>query len=102
MDQPKTASFGTEPGPTALSMLEVIAQARRAFAGLNGSKIDAVAQCAADEDGSWRVVIDVIESPAKLGKNDLLCAYEIRVAPQGRIAGFQRLGRYHREEGQSP
>lgn len=102
MDQPKTVSFAAEPGPAALSMLEAIAQARRAFAGLSGAKIDAVVQCAADEEGSWRVVLDVIESPAKLGKNDLLCSYELRVTPQGRISGFQRLGRYHREDGHAP
>lgn len=99
---PSRQPGGGDPGPAPLAMLEVVAQARRAFAGLSGARIDAVAQCLAEEDGSWRVVLDVVESPAKLGHNDLLCSYEIRVASQGRIAGFQRLGRYHREEGPAP
>ncbi|MFQ6776892.1 gas vesicle protein GvpO [Cereibacter sphaeroides] len=99
MDQPKTLAFSAEPGQTALTMLEVIAVARRAFTTMNGGRIDAVANCAQTEGGDWRVVIDVIESAAKIGRNDLLCAYEIRVTPQGRVGGFQRLGRYHREEG---
>ncbi|ARE42201.1 hypothetical protein RGUI_4060 [Rhodovulum sp. P5] len=99
MEQPKPGSFSTEGGAAAMSMVEIIALARRALTAMNGSPIDAVAQCEGEDDGSWRVVIDVVESPARMGNNDLLCAYEIRVSPQGKVAGFQRLGRYHREDG---
>lgn len=98
MEQPKTAGFASENGQTGLTMLEVISQARRGFAAMNSGKIDAVAQCAQTENGDWRVVIDVVESAARMGRNDLLCAYEIHITPQGRIGGFQRIGRYHRED----
>jgi hypothetical protein len=45
------------------------------------------------------VEVEVIESHARMGDNDLLAAYDVRVGEAGEVRGFRRLRRYFREDG---
>lgn len=81
-----------------ITMRDVVALAKTFVADMTALTPDAVAQCNKGADGQWTVVVDVIESPARMGDNDLLAAYEVAIGPDGDMAGFKRLRRYHRED----
>ncbi|MEM6826244.1 MAG: gas vesicle protein GvpO [Pseudomonadota bacterium] len=91
--------FRSERSLEALGMAEAVDHARAAITTLTSSELDAVSLAEEIDDHSWRVELDVVESAARLGDNDLLCAYEVRIAPNGKLLGFRRLRRYHRESG---
>jgi hypothetical protein len=89
-------SWGAEH-PAPPNLLEAMAIARAAAAELTGLKVDGVASSAARPDGGWRVVVEVVESRARMGENDLLGAYALELGPDGGLSGFDRLRRYRRE-----
>lgn len=78
-----------------LSLVEAMSLARRTVAMFTELAVDAVPECAPDGAG-WRVVVDVVEAPARLGDNDLIASYEVRVTEEGEVGGFQRTARYNR------
>jgi hypothetical protein len=78
---------------------EAIEAARRAMASTGQVDIDTVAACEAGDDGCWRVEIEVVESHARMGDNDLIAAFDVRVGETGEVRSFRRLRRYFREDG---
>ena len=87
-----------QPGPALLSMMAAIGAAREAVAAMTGLPIDTVAQCRKNTEGFWQISVDVIESPARMGDNDLLATYEVLIGRDGELETFERLRRYHRED----
>lgn len=81
-----------------LNMRDAVARAKSLVADMTALTPDAVAQCNKGADGQWTVVVDVIESAARMGDNDLLAAYEVTIGADGDMAGFKRIRRYHRED----
>ncbi len=82
---------------TAITLLEAMANARKIAAEMTGHAVDALS-LAERVDTGWRLVVDVVEAPARMGNNDLLSAYEIMLAIDGGMEAFRRLRRYHRED----
>jgi hypothetical protein len=82
-----------------ISLVEAMAIARRSVEQLTSLRIDAVARTERAADGGWTVTIDVVEAKARMGNNDLLCAYEVTLASDGELTGFGRRHRYLRETG---
>lgn len=95
---PKTEFKGDEKDPPTLSMMEAMTEARTAVTGMTGIDIDSVVQCQRDPSGIWNIALDVIESPARMGDNDLLATYEVQIAPGPELISYNRLRRYHRED----
>ena len=91
--------FRSERTGGALGLAEAVGHARTALSSLTSAQLDAVSLAEEIDDHCWRVELEVVESAARIGDNDLLCAYEIRIAPNGSVLGFRRLRRYHRESG---
>jgi hypothetical protein len=91
--------FSSKRRVAGVGPAEAIEAARRAIAATGHADIDAVAACEAGEDGGWRVEIEVVESHARMGDNELIAAFDVRVADTGEIRGFRRLRRYFREDG---
>lgn len=83
--------------PTAITLLEAIALAKRTVAAITDQPVDGIARSSPGEDGGWRIVVEVVESPARMGENDLLAAHEVTLAADGALAGIARLRRYRRE-----
>ena len=77
---------------------EAIAIARRSVSGITDQPIDSVSHCQKQENGDWRVVIDVIDSPARMGDNDLLAAFEVHIDEGGDVTFCSRTRRYRRED----
>ena len=93
------AEFRTDRAVPALELIEAVGHARTALSSITQAQLDAVSLAEEIDDRSWRVELEVIESAARIGDNDLLCAYEVKIAPNGSLIGFRRLRRYHRESG---
>lgn len=98
MEHSPAAAFKSVQGERSASMSDVLAVARRSVAGIADLPVDAVSHCEKREDGIWRIVVDVVESPARLGDNDLLAAFEVHIDPQGELLYCSRIGRYRRED----
>ncbi|MEM9707966.1 MAG: gas vesicle protein GvpO [Pseudomonadota bacterium] len=94
---PNPKDFGDVP-QKSMSVAEAIAKARMAMAAITPAPVDAVRSCQRRESNGWTATVEVIESPARLGDNDLISAYEIAIDEFGEIQQFQRIGRYHRED----
>lgn len=62
---------------------------------LTEQPFDAIARCEA-RDGGWRLEIEVIESRARMGDDDLLTAYALDLSADGELLGYRRLGRRRR------
>ena len=92
----KTAAPPPKPG---LSMMEAIKAARAAVLEMTGIEADGITECEKDEAGGWKISVDVIESPARLGDNDLLATYAIQIGPDRELMRYSRIRRYHREGG---
>ena len=99
MDQPKANVFRQSKG-AGPSMPEVIKRARAAMAEINDHPIDQVIRCDRTEEG-WIVVVEVIESPARMGENDFLAAFSLALDASGALMGVDRIGRYRREDGRT-
>ncbi|MDX8348474.1 gas vesicle protein GvpO [Cognatiyoonia sp. IB215446] len=82
----------------APSMLEAISAAKSAVSSMTGQSVDAIVECKRRDGNDWSVSIDVIESHARLGDNDLLATYLVEIGSSGEVVGFCRLRRYHRED----
>ena len=99
MDQPAPDVFSTKRRTPGFGPAEAIEAARRAILSTGHDDIDGVAACEVGEDGCWRVEVEVVESHARMGDNDLIAAYDVRIADSGEVRGFRRLRRYYREDG---
>ena len=99
MEQPHPEVFSSKRTAPGFGPAEAIEAARRTMAATGHAAIDGVAACEIGEDGTWRVEIEVVESRARMGDNDLLAAYDIRLGDAGEVRSFRRLRRYFREDG---
>ncbi len=85
-------------GKGALTMMSAIDAAKLAIGSMTGQQIDAIVQCSRADEGDWTVAIDVIESFARMGDNDLLATYQVQLNQDADLVNFNRLRRYHRED----
>lgn len=97
--QHNPATFSSDRDRGAPGMPEAVAIARRTVHGITELPIDAVSHCQRQDDQTWNVVVDVIESAARLGDNDLVAAFEVRIDQHGEVLSCSRTRRYRREEG---
>ncbi len=98
MDMNHSETFRPEREGDGIGMTDAIKLARRAVAGLTDLPIDAVAHTERTAEGDWQIVIDVVESPARMGDNDLLAAFDVRLGGTGELLFCSRTHRYRREE----
>ena len=78
-------------------LMQAVAEARQTVAFLTELPVDAVSACRPAAEG-WVVEVEVIESPARLGDNDLIARFEVTLDAEARVTGLSRLCRYHRED----
>lgn len=98
MEHSPSDTFVSQRGTSRPGLKDAIAIARRSVTGITEQEIDAVSHCARQADGSWHVVVDVVESHARMGDNDLLAAFEVHVDETGDVTYCSRTRRYRRED----
>lgn len=85
-------------GGVKLSMMGAIAQAKETVGAMTSLQVDSIARCTKSPEGDWEIAVDVIESVARMGDNDLLATYEVQIDKDGEMVNFNRTRRYHRED----
>jgi hypothetical protein len=80
-----------------IGLRDAMSHARAAVALFTELCVDAVASCERDGEG-WRVVVDVVEAPARIGDNDMLASFEVLLDAYGECERYSRIGRYHRTD----
>lgn len=96
MEHSPASSFEGEK--RAPNLGEAVSIARRSVAGMIDLPIDSVAHVEKQPDGTWRIFIDLIESTARMGDNDLLATFELHIDVTGEMTFCTRQRRYRREE----
>lgn len=89
----------SEAGIAPISIAGAIQRAREEVVRLTDLKVDAVTRVHRLPDGGWTVVMDLVESIARMGDNDLLATYELELDTTGTLVAMSRLARYRRENG---
>lgn len=88
----------TPPSATIKPEIDVLTAAKTARAllsELTDQTIDAVSKVERGAEG-WTVEIDVLESRARIGDDDLLTAYAIELSADGAFLSYRRLRRRRR------
>jgi len=100
MEQHGSSHFSARD-PAHLTIKEVMAKARAEIAEVTDLPVLSVIRTSRGTEGGWTVALELLETAARMGDNDLLTAYEIQFDPLGEVAGISRLARYHREDAPS-
>lgn len=80
-----------------MKLQEVSVFAKEMAKELTGVEVDAVSLCQrAGTD--WVVEVDVVESAARMGDDDLLTAYRLEITDEGELVAFRRIGRHKRTD----
>jgi hypothetical protein len=65
---------------------------------LTGKEPETVVRIEADDDGGWRVALEVVELERIPNTSDVLGCYELQLDDDGELVGYRRLRRYTRSE----
>lgn len=85
----------TEVAP--IGFMDAMGVAREAVTSMSGLPVDTVAACQKSGE-EWIVRVDVVEAKARLGDNDMLAVYEVKLDAAGAVTGFERTSRYARDD----
>lgn len=96
--EPDTTVKTGQVSPRRLTMQAAIGIARDTVASMTVLSFDSVGRCERSTNGGWTVQVDVIESLARMGDNDLLATYAVEIDADGEPLQINRLRRYHRED----
>jgi Gas vesicle synthesis protein GvpO len=85
-------------GQTRLSGREVIERVRRELPELIGRPIEEVLGLERDDDGGWRVTVQVVELSRIPHSTDVLGSYEVSLGSEGELTGWRQVRRYFRTQ----
>ncbi|MEO1328925.1 MAG: gas vesicle protein GvpO [Pseudomonadota bacterium] len=80
-----------------MNLRDVTRLARELSDEMTGQAFDSIVRCEKREDG-WIVEVDVLESKARLGDDDLLTTYQYELDAEGGLTGYRRLRKHSRFE----
>jgi hypothetical protein len=82
----------------SVSAREAIDRVRRELPELLGRPIESVLGVEREEDGNWKVTVQVVELSRIPSSTDVLGAYSVTLDPDGELVGYTRRRRYHRNQ----
>ena len=90
-----------ERGPRdrrGISPPEAVERVREALPSLLGRPVESVIGVERDDDGGWRVTVQVVELARIPRSTDVLGVYVVRLDENGELAGYERRRRYARSQ----
>ena len=81
---------------------EIAASAREELADMIGLDVEGVTALEHDEDGTWRVTVEVLELSRIPETDDMLGSYEVELDEDGEVLGYRRVRRYARSQVDHP
>jgi len=79
----------------SMTTLQATRRAKETALEITGRDVELVSRCERD-DKIWTVVLDIIESKARISDNDVLASYELILDLAGDLQRYMRLRRYRR------
>jgi ADP-ribose pyrophosphatase YjhB (NUDIX family) len=86
------------PGKAALSGAKLAMTARRQLGEITGLEPQAVTSLEQEDDGTWRVTVELLELARVPETDDLLGSYEAELDETGELLGYRRVRRYARSQ----
>lgn len=80
-----------------MTLQEIVKVAQDQLQLLIGRPADSVIGVAKD-NGGWRLTIEVVEVERVPASTNILGSYEVRLDSDGNVTGYERTGRYHRNQ----
>jgi len=77
---------------------KVALRARRQLGEITGLEPQAVTSLERQDDGTWRVTVELLELSRLPETDDLLGAYEVELDESGDLLGYRRVRRYTRSQ----
>jgi Gas vesicle synthesis protein GvpO len=81
-----------------LSGAQLAMSARRQLSEITGLEAQAVTSLEREDDGTWRVTVELLELSRLPETDDLLGSYEAELDEDGDLQGYRRLRRYARSQ----
>ncbi len=78
-----------------MNTLQVTRRAKETVCEITGRDVELVSKCEKD-DQAWTIVLDIIESKARISDNDMIASYELILDLAGDLQRYMRLRRYRR------
>ena len=77
---------------------EIAARAREELAEMTGLEPEGVTSLKQEDDGTWRVTVELLELSRIPETDDILGSYEIELDEEGEVYGYRRVQRYPRSQ----
>jgi Gas vesicle synthesis protein GvpO len=84
-----------EPTGTQVAM-----RARRQLAEITGMEPESVSSMRQDDDGTWKVIVEMLEVTRVPSTDDVIGSYEAELDENGELIGYERVRRYPRSKAQ--
>jgi hypothetical protein len=78
-----------------MKTVDIALGARSLAERVTGMTVEVVSRCER-VDGGWRVLVEVLETRARIGDNDVLATYRLDLDASGDLTGYERTARYVR------
>lgn len=95
-DEAGASNGGGGRSARPVSGAEVAQHARRELAEITGLKPQGVTALEQYDDGSWKVIVELLELSRVPETDDIIGSYEVEVDEDGQLLGYRRLRRYAR------
>ena len=82
----------------ALSGAKLAMSARRQLGEITGLEPQAVTSLEREDDGTWKVTVELLELARLPETDDVLGAYEAELDASGELLGYRRVRRYARSQ----
>jgi hypothetical protein len=73
-------------------------EARRQLSEMTGMEAESVSALRRGEDGTWKVVVEVLELSRVPSTDDVIGSYEVELDEDGELIGYERIRRYPRSK----
>jgi hypothetical protein len=94
----RTSDAGTSTRQGRLTGAQLANRAQRQLAEITGLQEEGVSSLARDDDGSWRVTVELLELSRVPDTDDVIGSYEVELDETGELIGYRRLRRYPRSQ----
>jgi transcriptional regulator with XRE-family HTH domain len=81
-----------------LSGPKLALRAREQLAEITGLEAESVSSLEQDDDGTWKVVVEVLELSRVPSTDDVIGSYEAELDEDGELLGYRRIRRYPRSK----
>lgn len=86
------------PPAERLTGAQLAQRARRDLAEITGRRAESVTSLERQENGSWKVTVELLELSRVPETDDVLGSYEVEVGGDGELLGYRRVRRYARSQ----